>query len=273
VACSDPATTYLNSLGYNVVRHPQESIEPLGLIGRQGGVANYLGTIDQLIENPQPGTLPSTETDLVAADINGQSSSALKVAVGANILGSVIGAMGGNLGVDTSYTNARKMQFHFSGVLKDRATPASIGQYLRNQQVDGANPLFQQYIMGNGRLYVITEVVRTQKLTVQYERDAGVAAAVDIPAVQGLVGGSVSVTQQAAQSGTLSYSGTKYLTFGFRCFEIGVADGELSLVASPPSGGTALSATEETPEAELAKKASILSDEGEGLLNLTMPAS
>src|SRR5262245_38431634 len=104
--CRDDSTAYLQRLGYNVVRHPQEGINPLHLVGRQGGATSFLGSLDKLITNP-PGPLPSIEMNLVAADVNGKRSSKLKLAVGANILGSVIGAMGGNLGVDTSYTNAR----------------------------------------------------------------------------------------------------------------------------------------------------------------------
>jgi hypothetical protein len=264
--CTDQSTTYLKRLGYNVVRHPQEGIQPLDLIGAQAGSNNYLGSLDRLITNAQP-ELPAIQSGLVATDVNGQRSSELKLAIGANILGSVIAAMGGNLGVDTSYTNARTLEFHFSDVLKDRAAPLDIGNYLRDGEVDAGNPVLKEYVLGNGRLYLITEAIKTRKLSVNYQRDTGVSAKVDVPVIQQLVGGNVAVQVAGDSSSTVTYEGQKYLTFGFRCYEVGIEGGELRLMATGP-GAVPLSATGATPEAELAQSAAILTPEDVGLLQL-----
>jgi hypothetical protein len=72
--CADQATTYLKRLGCNVVRHPQEGIRPLDLIGIQAGSNNYLGPLSKLITNA-PVVLPAVELDLDATDVNGQRSS------------------------------------------------------------------------------------------------------------------------------------------------------------------------------------------------------
>jgi hypothetical protein len=270
--CSDPATTYLKKLGYNVVRHPQEGIGPLQLIGRQGGVTSYLGSLDRLVVRSTAPT-PEIEGDLVATDINGQSSSKLKVSVAANILGSVIGALGGgNLGIDASYTNARTVEFHFSDVLKDRVAPLEVGNYLRDAEVDSGNVVLAEYVLGNGRLYLIVDGIKTKKLTVKYERSDGVAAKVDVPLIQQIVGAKVSVSAESASSGAITYEGSKYLTFGFRCLEVGVLDGELSLVSSKP-GPVVLGAVGDDREDRLAEEAIILTAEGVGLLGIEMAAT
>jgi hypothetical protein len=71
--CNDQSTTYLKRLGYNVVRHPREGIAPLDLVGRQGKVTAWLGSIGGLITLPA-GPPPTAEHDLTATDINGQQS-------------------------------------------------------------------------------------------------------------------------------------------------------------------------------------------------------
>ncbi len=58
--CKDESTAYLQRLGYNVVRHPQEGIKPPHLIGRQRGTTSFLGSLDQLITNPS-GSFPAKE--------------------------------------------------------------------------------------------------------------------------------------------------------------------------------------------------------------------
>jgi hypothetical protein len=269
--CKDQSTTYLKRLGYNVVRHPQQGIVPLDLIGRQKGTTGYLGSIEKLITSPA-GPRPSVERDLAAADVNGQKSSKFSLSVGADILGSIIGAMGGQLGIQTSYTNARKVEFHFTGVLKDRATPLDVGDYLRDGEVDAGNTVLREYVIGNGDLFLVLETIKTKQLVVRYERDQGVDAAVDVEAIQDLVGGQVAVTASAASGGMVSYEGSEYLTFGFRSYEVGIDDGELRLMASKP-GSVPLAAGLEGAEAQMAADAAVLTPEGVGLLDIDMSAS
>ena len=266
--CRDQSTTYLQRLGYNVVRHPQEGISPLHLIGRQRGTTHYLGSLHQLITNPS-GPLPPTQTDLAAADVNGKRSSKLKLAIGADILGSIIGAMGGTLGVETSYTNARTVEFVFSDVLKDSAMPLDVGNYLRDGDIDAGNKILSQYVLGNGQLYVILETIKCRKITVNYEINDGVGAKVEVPVIQGVIGGNIEVKTDQNSASTVTYVGKTALTFGFRCFEVGVEDGDLTLMAAKP-GAVPLAAGLDSHDAAIASQASLLSPVGAGLLEIEM---
>jgi hypothetical protein len=269
--CRDDATTYLKRLGYNVVRHPREGIQPLDLIGQQRRSTNYLGGIDRLITEPS-GSPPTVERDLVAADVNGRSSSELNLSVGANVLGAVVGAMGGNLGVNTAYTNARSVEFQFRDVLQDRVAPLDVGNYLRDGNVDASNPVLREYILGNGHLHLITETIRTKQLTVSYQRSEGVAAKVEVPVLQELVGGNVEVKMEAQAEGKVTFEGPDYLAFGFRCYEIGVDGPYLRMFASK-AGAVPLAVDQSTTAEQLAETASLLTDEGQGLLDLRMDDS
>lgn len=265
VICTDKATTYLKRLGYNVVRIPQEEIKPLDLVGRQNKETVWLGGIEELIKAPTG--LPAVEENLQASDVNGQESSKLKLGIGANVLGAVIGAMGGNLGVNTSYTNARTISFVFRDVLTDRCAPLKIGDFLREAEVDSVNPVLQEYVLGNGELFVITQTLKADGMTVKYERRGGAAAKVEVPALGDLVGLDVGVEQDSKSAGMVSYKGSKKLVFGFRCFAVGVLDGDLRLTTSA-AGAVPLAAGEATEEQKLAEESAILSDENAGLLDL-----
>jgi hypothetical protein len=267
--CNDQSTTYLKRLGYNVVRHPREGIAPLDLIGKQNGETRWLGKIDKLITQP-PATKPAPKKDLVAAGINGQQSSKLKIGVGANVLGTIVGAMGGNLGATISYTNARKLTFAFKDVLTDVIAPLDVGNYLRDGDVDAGNDVLAEYVLGNGELFVITEIVKSKSFGVIYEREDGVAASVDVPEIQGLVGGAVKLETASGSTSTVTYTGQTRLVFGFRCFEVGVLDGDLRLTTSE-AGATPLAAGAENSEEKIAQESAILTDESAGLLELDMP--
>jgi hypothetical protein len=251
--CTDSATTYLRRLGYNAVRHPREGIQPLDLIGKQDGEIKYLGGLDQLITNA-PGPLPTITRDQVAADIQGQTSSKLDLAIGLTVLQSVLASLGGNVGVKAGYKSTRTIQFVFSKVLTDSVRPLDVGRYLKAGVVDEDNLILQQYVLGNGHLFVLTRTVKTNKFTVQAESAKGVPASLDVPAIQGVASGNLTIDTSANAGGTVSYEGAKNLVFGFECFEVGVVDGMLSLT-SAKSGAVALS-----DDAPHAVASSLLSD-------------
>jgi hypothetical protein len=238
--CNDHATTFLRKQGYNVVRHPSLGIRPLDLIGRQAGESLYLGHLNQLIGESADG-LPKIEENIKSSDISGQSSSKMSIAIGANVLGNLIGAMGGTLGVTTTYTDAQRVEFGYVDVFNDLVVPLDVGNYLRDADVDAGNLILQQYILGRGELYLITKTAKSRQFSVKYERKNGTAAQVDLEVLPKLTGGNVTVDSSKEVSGLLTFSGNTPLVFGFQCFRVGVANGELALT-SVRAGNIALAA-------------------------------
>lgn len=229
--CRDKFTRFMNSAGYNVVRHPREGIRPLDLIGLQRGSVRQLGRIDQLVRNPN-GPLPQVIVGEQATDINGASTSSMQTAIGVKLLAAVLKAQGSDLGVTAKYRSARKLRFTFTDVLIDRVQPLDISNLLRHGEPDADSPLIDEYVAGNGRLFVISRIARSNKLTVTSEHAGGGGLELDVPTIQGIVSGGVTVSAEFGDSATLSYTGARQLVFGFECFEIGVEDGDLTMTSA-----------------------------------------
>jgi hypothetical protein len=210
--CTDRATTYLKREGYNVVRHPQAGIEPLQLIGRQGNAVALLGGLDRLIASPL-GSLPEPHRDQRAGDLNGRVSSKLPLAIGLNVLANFIGAMGGNLGIKVQYEQAQRIEFQFSDVLTDSVMPLNVGNYLRAGEVDAGNLVLEQYVLGNGQLYLITTTVKAREFKVKAERRDGTEVGLDVPAIREVVGANISVSAESDRASVITYKGPEYLVF------------------------------------------------------------
>lgn len=238
MACTDKSMTALAGLGYNVVRHPSANFRPLMLIGKQKGEFLQLGALNQLITNG-PGPLPAVTLNQPGAGIQGQSSSKLDISVGASILGSLIGAMGGNLGINVSYTNARQVEFKYTNVTLDSVEPLDVGNYLRDGHVDAGNLILQQYVLGNGELFVVTKVAKSKTFSVSYTRSGSSGVTVDVPALQALAGANVKVGASGASSSLVTFDGDTPLGFAFQCFQVGVVEGVLSLTSVKAGGVTA----------------------------------
>jgi len=244
--CRDNATNYLAQLGYSVVRIPRANINPLDLVGRDRDQMK-LGTLDQLLTNPG-ANLPAITRDQAAAHVSGQTSSKMKLGIGINVLGNVLGALAGaKLGIDAAYQNAKTIQFEFTNVLYDSVMPLSVGQYLRDVDIDVGNPVLDRYVLGKGQLFLITETLKSPSITVKAEKSGGGSLALDVPVIQQVAGGKLDVDISKASSGVVTYNGKTTLAFGFKCFRIGIEDGVLALAAAAPND-VALTAGVGAPE-------------------------
>jgi hypothetical protein len=191
-----------------------------------------------------PGRLPQIHPDTEGSKIQGKASSRVKFSLGVDVLGAVIGSFGGNLGAGGTFTNARTVQFVFENVKSDHAVPLEVGNYLRDGDVDVDNVILKQYVMGRGKLFLITSTVKSNKFTASFERSENVGANVNVPVLQGVASANVKVEVDAQRAHVVSFEGNRDLTFGFKCYEVGVLNGELSLIAGK-EGAIALSAEKE----------------------------
>ncbi|MBO9579677.1 MAG: hypothetical protein J7498_02155 [Sphingobium sp.] len=237
--CSDRSVNYLKSLNLNVILHPQEDLAPLALLGEYGGARGIIGTLGQLTE-AQNGDLPQI-TSGTAANINGQKSSKLPIKLGLDILGNIIGAMGGNLGVTAAYEHASKVEFTYSGVTRYRANTIQIGDYLAASKVRWDHPILKKYLFGKGKLYVLTEIVTSKKLGVTAYNHDNSTLSLEVPVIKELVGGSLSVGHEGETTTIVTYEGDKELAFGFVAIELSGGDrgddGDFDLMFRPVNPG------------------------------------
>jgi len=240
--CNDRAVNFLKENNLNTIRHPEENVFPLDLIGEFRGARGIIGRIDQLVEHPT-APLPGVQSG-AAANLSGQRTSKLPIAIGLDILGSVLGAFGGNLGVKAAYDGSRKVEFMFLNVHRDRANQIAIGDYVESGEVRWDHLILAKYLFGEGKLYVITEVAKSNEIGVTAFRSGNVAIRLDVPTVQAMVGGAVSVGIENESTSTLTFKGDKSLAFGFAAVELSAGEneqtGELALVYRPVKAGTVL---------------------------------
>lgn len=112
--CKDPFVASLRDQGFSVVRLPRRDIALLQIFVRRGNSLDPLGELATVISAGEGAVMPSPKTDIPAASISGQRTSSLSLHVGLEILGTVIGAMGGGkLGLDAKYDKARTVSFEF----------------------------------------------------------------------------------------------------------------------------------------------------------------
>jgi len=244
--CHDPRLTYLNDLGYNVVRLPRQGINPLGVVGRDGHSLNYLGTLDQIWESSN-ATPVAGHPNPVAA-LNGAATSDIDLSIGLDILANALSGMFGSTApsLKFAYKAAKSVQFKFTNVQASSIDPFLIDNFLAAGRLR-EGPFVARFLHdADTKAFVITEILQAKSLSAIAKGDSSAEVSVDVPAIQSVLGTKVAVSQTDASSAEVSYDGPDYLTFGFKVFEIkmdnqrwriqGVAAGK-SLAFEPPDAG------------------------------------
>lgn len=245
--CKDPSLTYLNKLGFNVVRLPRQGIDPLDVLGRDGKSVERLGRLEQIWSSTVP--VPAVKPPQTATSINGQKTHSLKLSIGLKILANILGAMGAAVPeVGFAYQKANSVQFTFTSVQVHSVDPFEVGRYLAAGDLDTKNPFVTRYFQDDdATTYVLTEVLKSNSVTVIGMDNRGTTVTVNLPAIQQVVGANVSVAAAGALSTELTYQGKDMLSFGFKVFGIAYADGAWQVQGVMPSGEIAFFAPGQEP--------------------------
>jgi hypothetical protein len=244
--CKDPALSYLNSLGYNVIRHPRAAISPLYLMGRRSGVNEGLGPLPRLIKSDAATARPRPRVSQkeASAGIEGKTTGQLAVGVGLGILKGFLKGIGVevDIDVDAQFGSAHKLQFSFSKVLVERVEPLDIGTFLSGARADLDNPVVRGYLQGGGKLYVLHEVIKSAQISVLFDSSSREDLTLKLPLLQKSVAGKATVGLKADKELALSFTGTEPLAFGFKCLQIwlGERDGQVVFETTPAAPGPRL---------------------------------
>lgn len=234
----DPSVTFLNRFGYNVVKLPRAGIEPMDVIGRDE-TTQWLGPIASVWASTVP--VPTPLPPRPAAPVNGQKTDQLQASFGLKILSSTLAAFGASVpALDIAYSRARTVQFAYTNVTSTVVPPLEAGNYLAAGTLNSANPVVRHYFTDEDpQAFLIVDVLKSDSLTVTATDERGTEIALDVPAIQQLVGANVGVKTGGSGSSTLTYTGQTPVTFGFIVDEIEFDGTRWSLRGATPSGALA----------------------------------
>jgi hypothetical protein len=244
-ACKDPALTYLNGDGYNVVRTPRVGIEPLDVLGRDKGYIDKLGSLSEIWDSTEP--VPKASDPQPTANISGQKTQSLDLGIGLKLLAGVLTGMGSGIGLpslQSKYKNSRSIEFKFVEVYSVGVTPFALGNYLAHGTLRLSNPVVQAYF-DNEKTdeFIITEVLKSNSVGVTARDQTTAEVGLDVPAIQGAVGANVSVKTGANSTAEVIYEGRSLLTFGFKTLRALFANGSWRVKGNKPDVNMAFGAS------------------------------
>lgn len=217
----DQSITFLRQFGYSVLRRPRASAQPLDLMHLEGKDLSRLGDVTGLVL-AGAAPVPAIERDAnPGIAIEGTQTSKVNVSIGVNILGSFIGALGGgNLGLTAAFSKARTVTFQYASVLEDRIDVLDLEKFVKAGRIDPGVPSGTIDKLIDDEIYVTTAVLKTKKLVVSAQSETGQSIGVDVPVIQGAVGGNVQVTTGGTLASAVAFEGAVPIVFGLQAVQL-----------------------------------------------------
>jgi hypothetical protein len=236
--CTDQSLTYLNKLGYNVVRVPRKGIEPLDVLGRDRSGIALLGRLDQVWTSKN--AIPTVGAPQPATNVNGQRTSELSPSLGIQVLSNVLKAIGAEVPeLSFAFKRAKKLQFAFDNVTSTTVVPLEVGRFLAAGDIDAKNPVIDHYFTDqDSEAFVITEVLKSDQVSLVALDEANNKLTIDVPSIKQVVGAKVEVSSVGSDSTEIKFKGVDAVTFGFKAFSIAY-DGKWHVAGTEASGNLA----------------------------------
>ena len=218
----DPFLNLLKSISFLPLRLPRADVQPLELLSVDGKDLSLLGQLSDAMKPGPTAVLPPIQADIqTATQINGARSATVKLSIGMNLLGGIIGALTGqNLDVSAGYQKASTITFEFQDVTVSTVSIILLDKFLNASDIDPAARQIQD-VMIQGNACVTTAVARTKKYVVSAQDDHGVDISANVPVIQNVAGGKLGVSTTGNNNTKVVYEGATPVTFGVQAIRLG----------------------------------------------------
>ena len=171
----DPFLNLLKDFGYLPLRLPRADVQPLQLLNVSSKDFSLLGDLADAVGAGDGAKLPEIKTDIpTAGQIQGTRSSTVKLSLGLNLLGNILGALtGNNLDVSAAFKNATTLTFEFADVTVSNVSIIQLDKFLNLAKIDSVAKQIQDLMLA-GNAGVTTAVARTKKYLISAQNDHGV---------------------------------------------------------------------------------------------------
>ncbi len=252
--CNDPSIRYLKSFGYNVIRLPRADIRPLQILMKNGSFLEPLGDLVALLVSGTHKPMPTIKANVKTASISGQRTNDLALNAGLDILGNIIGAMGGSsIGLKSEYHNARSIAFEFQDVLTDSIQIVELDQFLTDSGMDPFSTHLKD-LLESDKIYIITSTIKSKTLTVTATKKDRTSLKVDASAIKQILGPNVKVDNNTDNIYSLSFTGKDNLIFGFKAIKLTYKNGKYASFETVDAGRVAAGISDHISPVEKAYK-------------------
>jgi hypothetical protein len=210
---------FLPDRDYLPVALPTTDVGVLQVLTRAGGSLRRYSRLDRVLSAGAGVPAPEIAVDQPVADASGATARTLKIGLGLNVVSSIIEALGGEAGLNVTADQASQVRYHYTKVVSDRVDLASLDGWLAGADLL-PNLRNVADLFAAEQLYVVVGALKAGGLEVELLDDDNTGVEVDVPAVQAVLGATVTVSAGSQRSAKLVFTGSQPLTVAVKAAQL-----------------------------------------------------
>ncbi len=230
------AASFLPDRDYLPLAMPTTDLALLDVLTRDGSVLRRYTALPHVLR-PLDGE-PTYVCHLGApvADASGASARSAKAGIGLGVVAGIVQALGADAHVDLSVSRGHTVEYSYVDVTADRVDVATLDTWLARCDLDPRQRNAAQLLVAE-RLYVVVAVLKANGLRVSVLDEQSHEVALDVPALQQVVGAKVSVSGSSSRAGTVTFQGATALAVAAKAAQLSVDDNGLWVAERPMGDG------------------------------------
>ena len=237
--------SFLPDRDYLPLAMPNTDLQALDVLTRGGGALRRYGSITDVLAADEPLPDDVLERDHLVANSKGVVDRSKKVGLTLGLVNTIIKALGGDAGLDASASAASTISFEYTDLRSDAVGLAKLDNWLTGTDLRVAGPRAAELLVAE-KLYVVTDRLSAAGIAVTLLDSKDADVKLDVPTVQQLVGGNVTVSATGSRSAVLTFTGETRLTIAVKAAQLKVdqrgfwvsvepvTDGEIRALGSKP---------------------------------------
>jgi hypothetical protein len=213
------AISFLPDGDYVPLAMPTTDIDLMWLLTQEGRYLHRFGLMQDVLA--APNDLPDKAFRLAqpVANAKGTTSNTKKAGLSIAVTNTILTALGGKAGLDLSATGAASVEYEYTGVTSDAVFDSQLDAWLAEADyAPGAGRSAD--LLAAEQLYLVVGTLKATGLTVTSKDEHGGALDLQVPTVQELVGGGLTVSTNAGRSSSLTFGGDRPLVIAVKAAQL-----------------------------------------------------
>lgn len=215
---------------------PTAGFDVLWILTRSGGALRRFGILSDVLVARDLLAADAVRRDEITANAAGTASKSAKAGLSLGIVNTILTALGGNAGLDLSTTGAHSVEYAYTDVAADIVNLARLDAWLSSADLAlGAGRVADLLVAE--RLYLVVATLKAAGVTSKMRDAKGIDLKLDVPTVQQLVGGGITVSGSSTQTNALTFRGSVPLTIAAKVAQLRVDERGFWVNEEPVSDG------------------------------------
>jgi hypothetical protein len=228
--------SFLPDSDYLPMAMPTTDFDVLWILTRNGGALRRFGVVSDVLAAGRPLPAEAVRRDQITANAAGTAVRSAKAGLSLGVVNTILTALGGKAGLDLSATGAHSVEYHYTDVTADAVNIARLDAWLADADLASGAGRVADLLVAE-RLYVAVASLKAAGVTSKMRDEKGMDLKVDVPTVQQLVGGGVTVGGSSARTNELTFYGSAPLVIGAKIAQLKVDERGFWVNERPVSDG------------------------------------